>query len=169
MQDPGQSVDQGCLRDPITLVGLILESASGLRRHLDPGMEEDLGLTGHDFEIMIRLFRSPGDSLRMSDLAAQTGLSRSGLTRALDRLVDVGLCTRESCDRDRRGTYAVLTGEGHRRMDGAILQHERQIRELLSGALTADEEAELTRLLSVVRDRAHPDAALLSESSTAEP
>lgn len=151
------------LHDPITLVGLILESASGLQRKLAPSMEMGAGVTGQAFEVLIRLNRSPGNALRMSDLAAQTGLSRSGLTRALDRLVEVGLCERASCDGDRRGTFAVLTDEGRSRMDDAVARHKIEICNLLTGVLSPSEESELVRILERVRDRVHPDAAKLSE------
>jgi DNA-binding MarR family transcriptional regulator len=131
-------------------------------------MEVGVRLTGQAFGVLIRLYRSPGESLRMSDLAAQTGLSRSGLTRALDRLVEVGLCERASCDGDRRGTFAVLTECGHNLMDDALVRHEHHIRTILTGVLSSQEETELTRLLERVRNRVHPDAALLSEEASTQ-
>ena len=66
------------------------------------------------FEVLLRLARTPGGRLRMSDLAAQTTLTASGLTRVVDRLEDAGLVKREACPTDRRSTYAVLTAEGPR-------------------------------------------------------
>ena len=72
------------------------------------------------FEVLIRLARSPEHRLRMTDLAAQTILSPSGLTRAVDRLVEAGLVEREACPTDRRSTYAVLTPEGERRVLKAL-------------------------------------------------
>lgn len=150
------------LRDPITTVGLILECAMGLRRRLGPSMEIATGVTGQAFEVLVRLYRSEGGAMRMSDLAAQTGLTRSGLTRALDRLVEGGLCRRESCDRDRRGMFAMLTESGKSRVAEAIVHHEQEIRDMLAGALgIADEEA-LIELLKSVRQRVNPDAAFIS-------
>ncbi len=150
------------LRDPITVVGLIFECAIGLRRRLGPSMEIATGVTGQAFEVLVRLYRSAGGSMRMSDLAAQTGLTRSGLTRALDRLVEGGLCRRESCSGDRRGTFAVLTDEGRSRVADAIAHHEREIDNLLAGVLGDDDETELIRLLKGVRQRVNPDAAFVS-------
>lgn len=149
-------------REPITLVGLVLESASGLRRELAPSMEIATGVTGLAFEVLVRLNRSPGGALRMSDLAAQTGLTRSGLTRALDRLVEAKLCARANCDLDRRGTYAVLTDEGRIRVEEAIKSHERDITELLAGLFTVAEETELVEFLRKIRDRVNPNAAFVS-------
>ena len=64
--------------------------------------------------MLIRLARTPGNRLRMSDLAAQTSLTPSGLTRSVDRLEDTGLVARRVCPEDRRGSFAALTlnGEG---------------------------------------------------------
>ena len=57
----------------------------------------------------MRLARSPGDQLRMTDLAAQTSLSTSGVTRVVDRLERDGLVRRRACPTDRRSSYAVVT------------------------------------------------------------
>src|SRR4029450_13450702 len=80
----------GLQDDRITLVGLLTESYTALRTELDRGLERDAGLPLGWFELLIRLARSPGQRLRMSDLAAQTSLTPSGLTRAVDRLDAAG-------------------------------------------------------------------------------
>lgn len=164
-QIPQESLTRG-LRDPITTVGLIVECANGLRRRLGPSMEVATGVTGQAFEVLVRLYRSEGGAMRMSDLAAQTGLTRSGLTRALDRLVDGGFCRRESCDGDRRGMFAALTETGTSRVAEAIMHHEREISDLLSGVLGDEDETELIRLLKRVRQRVNPDAAFVGAISS---
>ena len=58
------------------------------------------------------MISAPGERLRMHELAERVVLSRSGLTRLVDRLEAVGLLRREACPTDRRGAYAVLTVEG---------------------------------------------------------
>jgi MarR family 2-MHQ and catechol resistance regulon transcriptional repressor len=118
--------------------------------------------------VLLRLERSPGGALRMSDLAAQTGLTPSGLTRALDRLVDGGLCVRESCPSDRRGTLALLTPAGHDRITEALSRHRADIDEILTGLYSAEEHDALSGLLRRLRDRVHPDAALVSSTIEAE-
>jgi DNA-binding MarR family transcriptional regulator len=150
--------------DPITLVGLVLEAASGLRRVLTPNITRDLGVGGLAFEILLRLVRSDGGRLRMSDLSAQTGLTPSGLTRAVDRLVEAGFVERAACPSDRRGAFASLTELGAARAAHALARHERETAELLAGVLDPDEEAQLAALLRRLRDRVHPDAALVSSS-----
>lgn len=149
--------------DPITLVGLVIEAASGLRRTLTPGLEHELGVGGQSFEILMRLGRSHEGRLRMSDLAAQTALTPSGLTRAVDRLVEVGLVEREVCPSDRRGAFAHLTELGLVRTREALDRHGREVSSLLSGALTPHEQLALSALLRKLRDQVSPYASLVSD------
>ena len=152
----------GPVDDQVTLVGLVLETAAGLRRFLSPGLERELGVGGQAFDILVRLARTPGQRLRMSDVAAQTGLSPGGLTRSMDRLVAAGLAVRESCPTDRRASYARLTDLGAARMGEALARHRGEVAALLEGLLSRDETAEVAELVRRLRDRVHPDAALVS-------
>src|ERR1035438_10322347 len=107
----------------LTTVGLLFESAGGLRRLFQRRTEAENSLSNQSFDVLIRLARSPGSELRMSELAAQTSLTPSGLTRSIDRLVEQGLVARRVCPEDRRGAFAVLTQAGRSLMDRAILDH----------------------------------------------
>jgi DNA-binding MarR family transcriptional regulator len=154
-----QAIEGG---DPLTLVGLIFESAAGLRRMLEPGLAGEIGVGGQAFEILVRLSRSDGGRMRMSDLAAQTGLTPSGLTRAVDRLVDAGLIDRGACPGDRRGAFAILSPLGATRAAEALEHHRRDVDRALHGLLAHGEEERLVELLRKVRDRVHPEAVLVS-------
>jgi DNA-binding MarR family transcriptional regulator len=66
---------------------------------------------GH-YDVLVALDEAPGRRLRMNELARDVVLSRSGLTRLVDRLEGAGLLERARCDDDRRGCYAVLTEDG---------------------------------------------------------
>ena len=145
--------------DRLTLVGLLVESTTGLRAHLDRKLEEDSGLPLQWFELLLRLARSPGRHLRMSDLAAQTSLTPSGLTRAIDRLEEAGLAERVPCPSDRRGSYAALTPRGVERITAAVGPHLDHIDTYLTSALSADEQSQLAALLRKVRDHVNPAAA----------
>lgn len=144
--------------DRLTLVGLLIESTTALRAQLDRRLEHDVGLPLQWFELLLRLARSPGRHLRMSDLAAQTSLTPSGLTRAIDRLADARLVERAPCPSDKRGAYAVLTPRGLERVTGAVGPHLDHVEEALTGVLTADEQAQLAALLRKVRDHVNPAA-----------
>jgi DNA-binding MarR family transcriptional regulator len=88
----------------------------------------------------------------MSELAAHTSLTPSGLTRSVDRLQEQGLVDRRVCPEDRRGAFAVLTPSGRALMDRAIPDHIAHVDEVLSDLFTADEEQTLAALLRKLRD-----------------
>lgn len=64
------------------------------------------------YDVLIELYQAPEHRLRMHELAQRVVLSRSGLTRLVDRLEAEGLLIRERSGPDRRGAYAVVTEEG---------------------------------------------------------
>ncbi|HWE69815.1 MAG TPA: MarR family winged helix-turn-helix transcriptional regulator [Acidimicrobiales bacterium] len=157
--------------DRVTTVGLLFESSAGLQRVLEPRLLTDSGLSNHSFDVLIRLVRTPGFRLRMSELASQTTLTPSGLTRSVDRLEASGLVAREACPEDRRGAFAVLTLKGQAVMEEAMPLHVAQIGELLDGALTPQEEETLASLLRKLRDhiRGLGHSTACEESEAAEP
>jgi len=143
----------------MTLTGLLVESGEGLKEVLHRHLVDECGLTIQSFVLLLRLSRSPERRLRMSDLADQTGLTPSGLTRAIDRLAQAGLVERLPCPDDRRGSYAALTTEGLTRVRAAVQPHLRHLDEEFVGRLTADERDDLARILRKVRDHVNPGAA----------
>ena len=147
----------------LTTIGLFMEAHAGLVATFEHRLAEQGAVTGQSFEILLRLVRSEGHRLRMSDLAAQTTLTASGLTRAVDRLERDGLVRRESCPTDRRVSYAVLTEDGERRISCALPLHLEHLTEVLESALTCDELDELGRLMRRLRDALNPAAACASE------
>jgi MarR family 2-MHQ and catechol resistance regulon transcriptional repressor len=152
------------LHDPhLTTVGLFGEAHAGLTAAFERELEAKTGLSVQWFEVLIRLARTPGHRLRMSDLAAQTTLSASGLTRAVDRLEAAGLVTRQACPTDRRSTYAVLTEQGEQRIRAAVPVHVAQVAEVLDAAFTPEELETFTELTRRLRDAANPCAAKASQ------
>jgi DNA-binding MarR family transcriptional regulator len=149
--------------DRLTSVGLFFEAFDGLSDALGRALEADCGLSRQWFEILLRLARSPGRSLRMCDLAAQTTLSPSGLTRAIDRLEEAGLVTREACASDRRVAYAGLTPEGLARIESAVAAHLDHIDSNFVSLLSAAEIAQLERITRKLRDGLRPQSAVVSD------
>jgi DNA-binding MarR family transcriptional regulator len=66
----------------------------------------------HWYDVLIELVEAPDNRLRLHELAQRVVLSRSGLTRLLDKLENAGLLYREAAASDRRGAFAVLTEAG---------------------------------------------------------
>jgi len=146
------------LADPrITTLGLFAEAFMGLSARLSEQLAEH-GLSGVEFEVLLRLGRSPCETLRMSDLATQAMLSTSGLTRVVDRLEAHGLVVRKACASDRRGTNAVLTEAGRERIATVLPGHLEIAERWLSGPLEPAELDALTDALRKIRDAVRPDA-----------
>lgn len=64
------------------------------------------------YDALYELYLAPGRHLRMSELASSALLSRSGLTRLVDKLEKEKLIERKSCPKDGRVQHAVLTDKG---------------------------------------------------------
>jgi MarR family transcriptional regulator, 2-MHQ and catechol-resistance regulon repressor len=136
----------------LTAMGLFVETYRALSAVVTRSLAGS-GLSENWFELLLRLARSPGGRLRMSDLAAQTGLSPSGLTRAIDRLEEAGLVTREVCPSDRRGAFAVLGPAGRDCLEAALPNHLMEVQESFVDVLTAAEMAAFTAALRRCRQR----------------
>ncbi|MEV5413602.1 MarR family transcriptional regulator [Thermopolyspora sp. NPDC052614] len=146
------------LDDPrLTAAGLLAEVFTGMMTRLTPTLS-GAGLSAIDFETLLRLARSPYQRLRMSDLAAQTSLSTSGVTRVIDRLEREGLVTRRACDVDRRASYAVITDAGMARLDQVLPQHLEDIEKWFTGLLDPDQLDAMLDALRIIRDTVRPCA-----------
>lgn len=144
--------------DPrLTAMGLFIEAYQGLITRLDR-VHAAHGLSGSDFDTLIRLARSPGRRLRMTDLAAQTALSTSGITRIVDRLERAGLVCRTRCQADRRSCFAVLTSAGEQRLAADVPDTVDAIERWFTGLLTSAQLDAFTAALQAVRDTVHPHA-----------
>ncbi|MDP4500419.1 MarR family winged helix-turn-helix transcriptional regulator [Nonomuraea turcica] len=144
--------------DPrLTAVGLLAEVHAGLMARLQPAIAA-ARLSEIDFEAVLRLARSPGEQLRMSDLAAQTGLSTSGVTRVVDRLEREGVVRRRACPSDRRASYAVLTDAGRERLQSVLPQHLQDIDDTFTSLLDAEELEAFLATLRKIRDVVRPCA-----------
>jgi DNA-binding MarR family transcriptional regulator len=108
-------------------------------------VEQQLALA--DYDVMLQLSEAPGLALRMHDLAASVLLSRSGLTRLVDRLVRDGYVAREPYPDDHRGKLAVLTAKGQRQLLSATPVHLRGVRQHVTSRLSAAELDVLRRLM----------------------
>lgn len=111
---------------------------------LDRELQEEQGLALSWYEVLLHLNRAPDHRLRLSELADCLVLSRSGLTRLVDRMVAAGLIERATCRTDRRGAFAVLTPDGLSRLRKAAPTHLRGVEQHFTGLL-ADEELSAIR------------------------
>ncbi len=144
--------------DPrITAMGLFSEAFVGLNTRLACQIARH-GLSMIEFEVLLRLSRSPDGQLRMTDLSSQTSLTASGVTRVIDRLERDGFVARAACPTDRRSLYAVISRAGLERLTAIMPGHLELIDEWFTGQLRPDELDGLLTSLRTVRDAVRPGA-----------
>ena len=133
----------------------LLRVHSALVKALDAELlaAHDLPLTS--YEVLNNLQAAPGRRRRMAELADGVLLSRSGMTRLVDRLERDGLLERDACTDDGRGTYAVLTDKGDACLAGARRTHLAGVRERFLSQFEDDELG----LLATWWDRVLPGAS----------
>lgn len=114
-----------------------------LVKRLDAQLEAEHGLPLTSHEVLVHLARTPDGKMRMHDIASSVLLSRSGLTRLVDRLERDGFVNRCSCENDARGAYAVITEAGRAKLAETRASHLAAVRALF---LAHYDEAELDQL-----------------------
>ncbi|MBI5103808.1 MAG: MarR family transcriptional regulator [Solirubrobacterales bacterium] len=117
-----------------------------LARELDAELEQAHGLSLGDYDVLTQLESADGHRLRMADLADAVLLTRSGLTRLVDRLQHRGLVERVKCSSDQRGMHAQLTEEGLARLHAARPTHLAGVRRGFLDELSQDETRALADL-----------------------
>ena len=112
-----------------------------LPERLNRDLQEQHGLTGTDYQVLVELSESPERRMRMSTLAERTQLSRSRLSHQIDRMTRAGLVTRQECAQDGRGMFAVLTEQGWETIVAAAPDHVDSVRRHLVDRLTPEQFA----------------------------
>ena len=123
-----------------------LQSHASIVRVLDADLAAH-GMTTRDYEVLLYLSQADGGYLPMSALAESTMLTRSGITRLVDGLVEAGLCERVACPNDARVSYAQLTDDGLDTLRQAGCSHVASIRRLFLEHFSPDEIEQLAALL----------------------
>jgi DNA-binding MarR family transcriptional regulator len=125
-----------------------LQSHASIMRELDADLTTTHALTTRDYEVLLYLAQAPDRKLAMSELAENTMLTRSGITRLVDGLVASGLIERVACPSDARVSYAHLTDAGYSMLRDAGRTHVDGIRRLFLTHYSDDEIEQLAELLS---------------------
>ena len=116
-----------------------LHAHAVLTRELDEELRRAHGLPLSSYDVLVNLEGAEGRQMRMSELADAVLLSRSGLTRLVERLEREGLLSRADCPDDARGSLAVLTDAGAARLTQARRTHLRGVRERFLGKFSDDD------------------------------
>ena len=143
--------DQSSRHDPrLGAWRAFLRALARLVRDLERELQAEQGMALTDYDVLVQLSAADERRLRMSELADQLLLSRSGVTRLVDRLVAEGLVERVTCESDRRGQWASLTDSGYERLRRASPTHLRGVAEHFLDRLPPDDLAALERMLGRV-------------------
>jgi DNA-binding MarR family transcriptional regulator len=132
----------------------LLRAHAELTRALDAELAREHDLPLSSYEVLLFLNDSADGRMRMSELADSVLLSRSGLTRLVDRLERQGLLKRERCTSDARGLFAEITPEGRRAFDAARQTHLDGVRRLFLDRFSRDELRTLGALWNRVEEPA---------------
>lgn len=123
-----------------------LTSHVRIARALDTDLEQEHGLPLTSYDVLIQLSLAPDRRLRMFELADAVVLSRSGLTRLVDRLERAGLVERERGERDSRQMYARLTDRGLEVLAEATPTHIAGIKERFLERLSKEQTKQLAAI-----------------------
>lgn len=143
-------------------VGLLFVH-SRLLRQIDARLEKADVISLDVYDLLLMLEESPKGRLRMSELAERVLISRSGMTRFVDRLEKDGLLKREPDAKDRRSMYAVVTKKGLKERERAWPVYSKAIQELFASKLSEDEARQLSDTLKRFIPESDPAGAMVCQ------
>lgn len=121
----------------------MLEVHARVTAALDAQMRAEHGMSVSQYEVLMFLGDAPDRKLRMAEIAERVLLSRSGLTRLVDKLETLGYVSRCSDERDGRGLFAELTGAGAAKLEDARATHREGVREFFLDRISAEDQGAL--------------------------
>lgn len=110
------------------------------------------------FDVLLRLSESDDNRCRMQELAQAVLISKSGLTRLIDRMERAGLVEREACEEDRRGTYARLTDDGHATLEECLPVYSEGVQQHFADLMDDEQATLINELMTRIADKARPDS-----------
>jgi DNA-binding MarR family transcriptional regulator len=130
----------------------MVEAYSRAMARLQRDLQVECGLQPTWFEVLLRLVRSPGGRLRMSELAGEVSFTSGGFTRLADRIEAAGLIERQPCPTDRRAAFAVITPEGRSVVERAAAVHLRGLQAYVLDHLSPEQVRTWEQAARAVRD-----------------
>src|SRR4051794_39175518 len=131
-----------CSRVPAAWTGMV-RVHERIMQELDAELERTHDLSLAEFDVLLQLSEAPERRMRMADLADAVLLTRSGVSRLVDRLESRELVSRSRCPSDARGLNASLTDAGADRLAEAAVTHLAGVRARFTDRLAAEDVARL--------------------------
>jgi DNA-binding MarR family transcriptional regulator len=129
-----------------------LRAHARLLRRMDEELRADHGLSMAEYDALLQLADAPDRRLRMSTLADRVLLSRSGITRLVDRLEADGMVQRTTCTTDARGAEAALTTAGLDRLRAASRTHLDGVQAYFLGVIDEPDRLAMQRALDEISE-----------------
>ncbi len=116
-----------------------LQMERRLNTRVNRELQRETGLSGADYEVLVKPVRAPDTRLRPFELGRATEWEKSRLSHHLTRMEERGLVKREACPTDNRGAHIVLTARGREAIEAAAPLHVDHVRQLFVDALTPEQ------------------------------
>lgn len=130
-----------------------LTAHARITEELERDLREREGLPLTWYDVLVHLSEADDHQLRMQELADRVLLSKSGLTRLIDRMEKQGYVTRSPCPDDRRGTFATMTADGYAVLERTAPTHLAGVREHFADVLAPAEAEVVARALGRIAAR----------------
>lgn len=142
-------------REQLAAWRVFLETSYALIDILDAELQAERGITLSWYDALVHLDEAES-GLRMNELASRILLSRSGLTRVIDKMEEAGLVRRERPADNRRVVLVHITPHGLETLSAARSVHRRGIYEHFIKHLEQRQLEILVRALESIRDHVRP-------------
>jgi DNA-binding MarR family transcriptional regulator len=130
----------------------LLRAQASLADQLERELLAAVGLPLAWYEVLLVLDRAPEGALRLQHLLATVLMTKSGVSRLIDRMEEAGLVRRAGCPSDRRGAFAVITDAGREKLRLAAPIHAEGIDRHLAQVLDPEQALALRDALTAVAD-----------------
>ena len=134
-----------------------IRAHAAVYRTLESELEAEQSMSLADYDALVQLAIADHQRLRMNELAACLVLTRSGVSRLVDRLEADGYVQRVACSTDARGAFATLTAAGLERLRTASPTHLRGVDEHFLDAIPSADRDAFVRVLEAIVAGMDPD------------
>lgn len=145
-----------------------LHAHARLLRRLDEELQAEHGLSLAEYDALLQLANAQDRRLRMSVLADRVLLSRSGITRLVDRLESSGMVARSACVTDARGAEAALTQAGLDRLRAASRTHLDGVQRYFLATVSDGDRDAIERAANAIIDELGGRAIALDAACTVD-
>jgi DNA-binding MarR family transcriptional regulator len=139
----------------------LLRAQAGVASNLERELMAAEGLPLAWFEVLLVLDQAPEGALRLQRLMDTVLMTKSGVSRLVDRMEAAGLVARSGCPSDRRGAFACITDVGREKLQRATPIHSGGIDRHLAKVLDTEQAARLRDALSAVADALGSEAVFV--------